>query len=393
MKCIYISSTYEDLKGYRAAVYHALNTMQYRVIAMEDYVAKDERTLDRCLADIAVSDFYIGIFAKRYGYVPPERENPDGRSITELEYRKALEEKKHCLRFLVDPKADWPEALSEDDPAKQKLLSDFRSELEQQSPGFFRTPSDLAQSVMASVHVAESEVLLGSLPEDLRSDTAGSGGPQEKAAVTQNAAHLLQPLILGTSYLPEITSKIRAAIHNAERTRVVGINLGLGQSWWSTRLHLLAALLGEYTSVAQIVFAVEHGGYLGMCPPLDVRRALSSSFPQVEIAYRASLPLPGGPVFDPSLEIDAIVGKFSQAMDNSGGEITVKQWVAPHILRNWKGFEADTIELTAQSSKQQLLRDIVNRRSPFVALANKGILKHVIDRATLATRVAETTLR
>jgi hypothetical protein len=38
------------------------------------------------LADIAVSDFYVGIFAKRYCYVPPARKNPDGRSITELEY-------------------------------------------------------------------------------------------------------------------------------------------------------------------------------------------------------------------------------------------------------------------------------------------------------------------
>jgi Domain of unknown function (DUF4062) len=334
MKCIYISSTYEDLREYRAAVYHALNKMQYRVIAMEDYVAKDERTVDRCLADIAVSDFYVGIFAKRYGYVPPGKENPQGRSITELEYRKALEEKKQCLRFLVDPKADWPEALSEDDPTKQTLLSDLRSELEQQSPGLFRTPNDLAQSAMASVHVAESEVLLGALPEELRSDRIGGSGPQGTVTLAQNADHRLQPLVLGTSYLQEITSKIRAAIHNAERTRVVGINLGLGQSWWSTRLHLLAALLGEYTNVAQIVFTVEHGGYLGMCPPLDVRRVLSGSFPQVEIAYRSSVSIPGGAVFDPSLEIDAIVAKFSQAMDNSGGEINVKQWVAPHILRN-----------------------------------------------------------
>ena len=36
-------SDFEDLKEYRAAVYYALQTMQYRVIAMEDYVAKDGR--------------------------------------------------------------------------------------------------------------------------------------------------------------------------------------------------------------------------------------------------------------------------------------------------------------------------------------------------------------
>ena len=42
--------------------------MQYRVIAMEDYVAKDERTVKRCRDDVAVRDFHIGIFARRYGY-------------------------------------------------------------------------------------------------------------------------------------------------------------------------------------------------------------------------------------------------------------------------------------------------------------------------------------
>ena len=43
---------------------------------MEDYVAKDERTVKRCLDDVAVCDFYVGIFARRYGYIPPTADNP-----------------------------------------------------------------------------------------------------------------------------------------------------------------------------------------------------------------------------------------------------------------------------------------------------------------------------
>jgi hypothetical protein len=55
---------------------------------LEDYVAADQGPLERCLADVAACDLYVGIFAHRYGYIP-DRGNPDGRSITELEYRHA----------------------------------------------------------------------------------------------------------------------------------------------------------------------------------------------------------------------------------------------------------------------------------------------------------------
>jgi hypothetical protein len=37
MATIYLSSTYEDLKDYRLAVFVALRKSSYQVIAMEDY--------------------------------------------------------------------------------------------------------------------------------------------------------------------------------------------------------------------------------------------------------------------------------------------------------------------------------------------------------------------
>src|SRR5438270_11134060 len=104
---LYLSSTYNDLKAYREAVYHTLRQMQHDVIAMEDYVATDQRPLNKCLADVADCDLYIGLFAWRYGYVPQEG-NPDHKSITEFEYRKAVEVGKSRLIFLLDEKASWP---------------------------------------------------------------------------------------------------------------------------------------------------------------------------------------------------------------------------------------------------------------------------------------------
>lgn len=103
MAKIYISSTYNDLKDYREAVYRALRRMGHDVVSMEDYTASDQRPLDKCLSDLTTCDLYLGIFAWRYGFIPPNQ----NKSITELEFRKAVEYKKICLLFLLDENASW----------------------------------------------------------------------------------------------------------------------------------------------------------------------------------------------------------------------------------------------------------------------------------------------
>jgi uncharacterized protein YjbI with pentapeptide repeats len=111
---IYISSTYKDLKEYREAVYDALRKMSHNVIAMEDYVAQDQRPLQVCLKDVESCDIYIGIFAWRYGYIPiDEKDNPHKLSVTELEYRKAREKGIPCLIFLLDENREWPLRFSD----------------------------------------------------------------------------------------------------------------------------------------------------------------------------------------------------------------------------------------------------------------------------------------
>ena len=100
MAKIYLSSTYSDLKECREVVYRTLRQMRHDVIAMEDYVATDSRPVDKCLADVAACEVYVGIFAWRYGSIPP-KDNPDQKSITELEYRKAFQEGKSL-------RSSWP---------------------------------------------------------------------------------------------------------------------------------------------------------------------------------------------------------------------------------------------------------------------------------------------
>ncbi len=75
---IYLSSTYEDLKEHRRIVFEVLRKAGYTAIAMEDYVATDKRPVEKCLADVAHADIYVGLFAFRYSYIPPPEHNNVG---------------------------------------------------------------------------------------------------------------------------------------------------------------------------------------------------------------------------------------------------------------------------------------------------------------------------
>jgi hypothetical protein len=63
MARIYVSATYSDLKEHREKVYRVLRQLGHDAVAMEDYVATDQRPLARCLADVEACDLYVGIFA------------------------------------------------------------------------------------------------------------------------------------------------------------------------------------------------------------------------------------------------------------------------------------------------------------------------------------------
>ena len=130
MKSVYVSSTLEDLRPHRAAVYQGLRSMRYDVKAMEDYVAMDGPMVNAVMTDVGSCDIYVGIFAWRYGYVPPDA-NPDHLSITELEYRQAGAANKPRLIFLLDPAAPWSpkfmDAGSENNNASQ--IQRLRKEL------------------------------------------------------------------------------------------------------------------------------------------------------------------------------------------------------------------------------------------------------------------------
>jgi tetratricopeptide (TPR) repeat protein len=151
---IYISATYGDLKEHREKAYGALRQLGHDAIAMEDYVATDQRPLAKCLEDVAACDLYVGIFAHRYGHVP-NLDNPEGRSITELEYRHAQTLGIPRLVFLLDPDTPWPpprmDAVTGEGNHGARIRA-LRKELtREQVASFFTTPDQLAQQISTAV--------------------------------------------------------------------------------------------------------------------------------------------------------------------------------------------------------------------------------------------------
>ncbi len=160
-RTIYLSSTFEDLKDHRKAVFKALRKSGYDVKNMEEYVAANVRPLDQCLADVREADIYVGMFGFRYGYVPPEQHNnPQQLSITELEFQEARANDKPCLAFVakedvgVLPK--YMDAYTGDGENGEQIKRLRQSLLAEQMVAQFSTPEGLATEVLAAVKIQES---------------------------------------------------------------------------------------------------------------------------------------------------------------------------------------------------------------------------------------------
>ena len=86
MARVYVSSTITDLEAERQAVIDWLVAAQHQVV--HSYRPSSDTVRDGCLADVDTSDLYVLIVGHRYGFQPPV-DNPEGLSITQLEFRRA----------------------------------------------------------------------------------------------------------------------------------------------------------------------------------------------------------------------------------------------------------------------------------------------------------------
>jgi hypothetical protein len=364
MKRIYLSSTIADLKKFRRAVSDTLRSCGYDVDSMERYAARDNRPKAACEADVANSDYYVGIFAWRYGYVP-KNDNPDGRSITELEYLAAAMIPRFI--FLLDDRAPWPSAHRDRQTGRRptRIRKLRNSVKDDRWVGYFDSPDSLAKSVLVSLLQHEATKQSESLK--LLSDIQSAGA-------------------LGTSYLQNIGAQMDAL------GSVEFVSLCLGPTpWWNTRLHLVAALASDFTDIQQFLVFNATGAFELVAPPVEIRRALAKAYPKLEAAYHMSRELPTA---HPSA-IDSVLENYSAATFNVFGkqESEFKQVVTPVMLREFGIRQrGEVIERSGRSSDLLLRSDIVRRPAQFLILMRDGKFEGIVDRVQVASRLAQAAL-
>ena len=95
MAKVYVSSTVADLKRERQAVIDWLVAAEHQPV--HSYRPSGDTVQDACLDDVNGCDLYVLILGYRYGCVPADN-NPEGLSITHLEFRRPARPASHGSR-------------------------------------------------------------------------------------------------------------------------------------------------------------------------------------------------------------------------------------------------------------------------------------------------------
>ena len=189
MARVYVSSTVADLEAERQAVVEWLVAAQHQVV--HSYRPNSDTVRDSCLADVDTCDLYVLILGHRYGFQPPE-DNPEGLSITQLEFRQAGQSRKPRIALL---RTSIPDVSRSDmaDPQRLALVLAFRAEVAREvRPAEFADLRGLVQELSTGVQ-AEQEKVQAELAK------------QPAAPVTAGRVVRLAPRGPATSMLPSWT--------------------------------------------------------------------------------------------------------------------------------------------------------------------------------------------
>jgi hypothetical protein len=125
MAKVYVSSTIVDLEAERQVVIDWLVAAQHQVV--HSYRPGSDTVREGCLADVDACDVYVLILGHRYGFQPADG-NPEGLSITHLEFRRAVRSGKPRVALL---RTSIPDVSLSDvaDPVKAAPVFAFRAEV------------------------------------------------------------------------------------------------------------------------------------------------------------------------------------------------------------------------------------------------------------------------
>ena len=172
---VYVSSTFADLTEERRAVLDWLRLARHQ--AVDSYLPDSENVRDSCLDDVAGCDLYVLILGHRYGSQPPQ-DNPEGLSITQLEFRRAGQ----CgIPRVALLRTSIPDVSVSDlgNPQRLALVSAFRDEVASQvRPAQFSDLQGLIEGLSTGI---QNEL------DKLAKRDEGWGGPAAAARVLRLA--------------------------------------------------------------------------------------------------------------------------------------------------------------------------------------------------------------
>lgn len=141
---VFVSSTYEDLKSYRAAIQNTLQRLETIVRGMEYFGSKPGSPVDECLKVVRSCKVYIGIFAMRYGSI----DDKSGKSMTHLEYEESQKTGLPTLIYILDEENQPILPKYVDTGEKALKLQELKTELKKQFiVSFFTSPEDLSRRI------------------------------------------------------------------------------------------------------------------------------------------------------------------------------------------------------------------------------------------------------
>jgi tetratricopeptide (TPR) repeat protein len=143
-----VSSTVVDLRQERRAVMDWLEAADYQVV--HSYRPNSETVRESCLDDVGTCDLYVLIVGHRYGF-QPAGDNPEGLSITELEFRRAGE----CgIPRVALLRTSIPDVQLSDmeDAGRAPLVLGFRAEVAREvRPAEFDDKASLIQGLSTGI--------------------------------------------------------------------------------------------------------------------------------------------------------------------------------------------------------------------------------------------------
>lgn len=142
---VFLSSTFDDLKDHREYVIQELRKAGIDVEAMEMWGADPREPKEFSQDHIKGCDFIVLLVAYRRGYVP----EPGGLSITQLEYRAAVQLGIDALVFLLKDDVPWLAKFDQrrDDPE----IINWRDELKKRKGVSFFNEKPTSVQVLSSL--------------------------------------------------------------------------------------------------------------------------------------------------------------------------------------------------------------------------------------------------